>query len=463
MRPEAVEAMTRELGRVGNASSLHGSGRAARRVVEDAREAIAAALNARPGELIFTSGGTEADNLAVKGSFWAQSARGRRGVVTSAVEHHAVLDTVGWLAEAGGATADYLPVDPTGAVVLEVARDAVGDRTAVVSVMWANNEIGTVQPIPALVDLAHAHGVLVHSDAVQAVGHLDVDFAASGLDLLSFTAHKLGGPYGVGALVARREVALTPLLHGGGQERDVRSGTFDVAAIAGFAAAVTAATTQREQQERRLRELRGLLWALVRAAVPDVVQYGTFEPAGSLPGVLAAGFPGCTAEALLMLLDQSGIDCSTGSACTAGVAQPSHVLRALGVDETAARSVLRFSLGHTSTRQDVDALRVALPEAVRKARAAARVRLNAARWAERPVGAGGRTRKRTGLVARRLACQTGTREGAGRHVGRGRFRGRRRARGRGRPRRHRRAPGPVQEPAVVPVRRARMLLPRGCP
>ena len=241
MVPEAVEAMTRELGRTGNASSLHGSGRAARKVVEEAREAIAAAVGAHPSELIFTSGGTESDNLAVKGGYWAQAGRGRTEVVASAVEHHAVLDSVAWLGQAAGADVHWLPVDATGRI-RETDLDAVvGPRTALVSVMWGNNEVGTLQPVGAVAARAAEHGALSHSDAVQAVGHVPVDFAASGLDLLTFTAHKLGGPYGVGALLARRNVDLTALQHGGGQERDVRSGTLDVAAVAGFAAAVEVA------------------------------------------------------------------------------------------------------------------------------------------------------------------------------------------------------------------------------
>jgi cysteine desulfurase len=371
MVPEAIEAMTRELGRTGNASSLHGSGRAARRVVEEAREAIAGHVGAHPTELIFTSGGTESDNLAVKGGYWSQAARGRTEIVTSAVEHHAVLDSVGWLAAAAGATVHSLPVDATGRLEVAALTAAVTPRTALVSVMWANNEVGTLQPVAEVARLAAEHGALSHSDAVQVVGHVPFDFGRSGLDLASFTAHKLGGPYGVGALLAGREVGLTAVLHGGGQEREVRSGTLDVAAVAGFAAAVAVATRRREQEEVRLRALRAELVASVFAAVPDAVLYGAAEPGDSLPGVTAIGFPGCQAESLLLLLDAAGIDCSTGSACSAGVTQPSHVLTALGASAEQARSALRFSLGHTSTPADVAALAAALPEAVRRARAAA--------------------------------------------------------------------------------------------
>ncbi len=371
MAAAAVAAMTRELTRVGNASAAHGSGRAARRVVEDARELIASRVGADPAELLFTSGGTESDNLAVKGAYWARRDPGRRRVATSVVEHHAVLDSVAWLAATEGAEEVLLPVDDTGRVDLAAADRMLDDRTAVVSVMAANNEVGTRQPLTEVARLATERGIVAHSDAVQAVGHVAVDFAASGLDLMTFTAHKLGGPYGVGALLARRQTALAAVQHGGGQERDVRSGTLDVAAVAAFAAAVDVAVTGLEAEERRVRALRTRLVAGVRALLPDVVLHGTLDPARSLPGVTNLGFPGCAADAVLMVLDAAGLDCSAGSACSAGVTRPSHVLTAMGLHDDAARSAVRFSLGHTSTVADVDALLTALPEAVTRARAAA--------------------------------------------------------------------------------------------
>ena len=366
MVPAAVEAMTREFFRAGNPSSLHGSGRSARRVVEESRERIAALLGAQPTEVIFTSGGTEADNLAVKGSYWARRGEGRTGVVIGATEHHAVLDAARWLATAG---ADVMEVGVDAEGRLDPDALPVDERTAVVSVMWANNEIGTRQPVAAVAEQAHRAGAWAHSDAVQAVGHLPVDFAASGLDLLTLSAHKLGGPVGVGALLARREVALEPLLHGGGQERDVRSGTLDTAAAAGFAAALAHAVGRQSTESRRLEELRAALTNAVRAAVPDAVVHGPVDAADRLPGVLNVELPGCAAEAMLVLLDAAGIDCSTGSACTAGVTGSSHVLLALGRSEVQAGSALRFSLGHTSTAADVDAVARALPEAVARARA----------------------------------------------------------------------------------------------
>jgi cysteine desulfurase len=373
MIPEAVEVMTRELTRVGNASSLHASGRSARRVVEESREAIAAQVGAQPAEVIFTSGGTESDNLAIKGAVWAGIESGRRRVVTSAIEHHAVLDSVAWLGQSATAAVSYAPVDSDGRLNMSALTSTVDSETALVSVMWANNEVGALQPVRQIADLAAVHGAISHSDAVQAVGHVDVNFAASGLDLLSFTAHKLGGPYGIGALLARREMRLAPILHGGGQERDVRSGTLDVAAAAGFAAALDLAIKTRVQEEQRIRRLRRQLVNSVLAAVPWAIWYGPRAEEAHLPGIASIGFPGCSADAILMLLDAAGIDCATGAACSAGVSQPSHVLTAMGCSEAEARSALRFSLGHTSTLADVLALAAALPEAVRRAKAAAAV------------------------------------------------------------------------------------------
>lgn len=366
----AIEVVSTQLGGVGNPSSLHTSGRAARRVVEESREGIAALLGAEPSEVIFTSGGTEADNLAIKGAYGARARRERRGrLVVSAIEHHAVLDPARWLADVAAAELVEVGVSASGVVRLEELAAAVDERTAVVSVMWANNEIGSVQPIRSVVETAHRAGAWVHSDAVQAAGHLSIGFADSGLDLMTVTAHKLGGPVGVGALVARREIGLDPVLHGGGQERDVRSGTLDVAGIAGFAAALQVATAAQESERARLESLRARMVGAVLAAAPDAVVHGPTEPGERLPGVLNVELPGCSSDALLLLLDAAGIDCSTGSACTAGVARPSHVLLALGRRDREAGSALRFSLGHSSTAADVDALARALPEVLSRARA----------------------------------------------------------------------------------------------
>lgn len=371
MIPEAVEAMTRELTRVGNASSLHASGRSARRIVEESREVIAALVGAKPAEVIFTGGGTESDNLAIKGAFWSGAESGRRRLVTSTVEHHAVLDSIGWLGRSDSADVSYVPVDSAGRLDMAALNSAVGSDTALVSIMWANNEVGTLQPVRQIAELSAERGAISHSDAVQAVGHIEVDFGVSELDLLSFTAHKLGGPYGIGVLLARRELKLAPILHGGGQERDVRSGTLDVAATAGFAAALEVAIKNRVQEEHRIRRLRRELVTSVLATVPWAVRYGPSAEEDELPGIASIGFPGCSADAILMLLDAAGIDCSTGAACSAGVSQPSHVLIAMGCSEAEAGSVLRFSLGHSSTFADIEALVSALPEAVRRAKAAA--------------------------------------------------------------------------------------------
>src|SRR6266540_3200021 len=306
MLPEAVVALTAQLTFTGNPSSLHASGRHARRVVEESRETIAQALNCRPGEVVFTSGGTEADNLALKGIYWARHSAdpARTRILATAVEHDAVLDSLAWLAESGGAEVELLPVD---------------------------------------------------SDA-------------SGVDALSLSGHKVGGPYGVGALVVRRELDVTALVHGGGQERDIRSGTIDTPAIAGLAAAVEVSVKHQPEYAARLAALRDQLVERVLEVVPEATSNGALDH--RLPGLAHLTFPGCEGDSLLMLLDARGIECSTGSACNAGVAQPSHVLLAMGSSDDDARSSLRFSLGHTSTEADVDALVAAIGPVVERVRAA---------------------------------------------------------------------------------------------
>jgi cysteine desulfurase len=377
MRPEAIAAMTEELARLGNPSSLHAAGRRARRVVEESREQLAEVFGARPSEVVFTSGGTEADNLAVKGLYWARRdgpGDSRRRVVTTSVEHHAVLDSVRWLEDAQGAEATWLGVDADGGVRPEMLRAAISrapGQVAVISVMWANNEVGTIQPVAELAAVAHEYGIPFHTDAVQAAAQLPVDFAASGVDALAVSAHKLGGPVGAGALILARGADPVPVLHGGGQERDVRSGTLDTPAIRAFAVAAAVCAKQRAEEAERLAALRDDLVRQVLAAVPDAVLNGAPPGPGRLPGNAHFSFPGCEGDALLMLLDANGVACSTGSACTAGVAEPSHVLLAMGADDSRARGSLRFSLGHTSTRRDVDVLAVVIGEVVDRARRAA--------------------------------------------------------------------------------------------
>ncbi|GAA3339996.1 cysteine desulfurase family protein [Amorphoplanes nipponensis] len=373
MLAEALDAYVAAAREVGNPSSLHAAGRGARRLVEESRERIAAVLGARPSEVIFTSGGTESDNLGTKGIYWARRGADRRRnrVVAAAVEHHAVLDAVEWLATHEGAEVSWLPVDATGRVDPESLAALLaehGDEIAVVSAQWANNEVGTIQPVEELSRLATRAGIPFHTDAVQAVGQVPVDFAASGVAALTLTGHKLGGPVGVGALLLGRDIAATPLLHGGGQERDVRSGTLDTPGVVAFAVAVESAVKTRAEYAQRVAALRDDLVARVRTAIPDAIYNG--DPERRLPGNAHFSFPGCEGDALLLLLDAQGIACSTGSACSAGVAQPSHVLLAMGADNDRARSSLRFTLGHTSTAEDVDELLKALPGAVERARRA---------------------------------------------------------------------------------------------
>ncbi|MGQ4729397.1 MULTISPECIES: cysteine desulfurase family protein [Streptomyces] len=375
MLPEAIGAMTAQLSVTGNASSLHAAGRRARRTVEESREALADSLGARPSEVVFTSGGTEADNLAVKGLYWSRrDADPRRTrVLAGPVEHHAVLDAVDWLAEHEGANVDYLPVDRHGRVHPEDLREAIlknPDDIAMITVMWANNEIGTIMPVRELAAVAAEFGIPMHADAVQAFGQLEVDFARSGLAAMTVSGHKIGGPFGIGALLLGRDHTPVPVLHGGGQERHVRSGTLDVPAVASFAVAGRLAAERHEEFARRVGGLRDELVAAVRLAVPDAVLGGDPDPAGRLPANAHFSFPGCEGDSLLLLLDAQGIECSTGSACTAGIAQPSHVLLATGTDPDLARGTLRFSLGHTSTEDDVKALAEAIGPAVERARTA---------------------------------------------------------------------------------------------
>ena len=373
MHPAAVEAMTRILADAGNASSLHGSGRRARRHLEEARESVASAIGARPSEIVFTAGGTESDNLAVKGIFWARVAADprRRRIVISAVEHHAVMDPAQWLADRGDADLVVLGVDALGRVSpaeLRAELAAHGEETALISVMWANNEVGTIQPIAELAAIASEFGVPLHTDAIQAVGHIPVDLGAVGVSALSLAAHKFGGPHGMGALVLRRDVDCVPLLHGGGHERDVRSGTPDAAAAVGMAAALRIAVDELPSTMRSVAARRDRLLDVARA-VPDCVVNGPIGE-GRLPGNAHVSLLGCEGDSLLMLLDANGIECSTGSACTAGVARASHVLLAMGMSTADARSSLRFSLAPSTTDAEIDAVAGVLGEVADRARVA---------------------------------------------------------------------------------------------
>jgi cysteine desulfurase len=379
---EVVRAMAEAMRRTGNASSLHTSGRRARRDVEEARERIAAALGARPSEVVFTAGGTESDNLAVKGLYWARRAADprRRRVLVSAIEHHAVLDSATWLGAHEGAEVELLGVDELGRVRPETLRTALAadpGSVAMVSVMWANNEVGTVNPVRELAAIAHEHGVPLHTDAVQAVGVLPVDFTASGVDALTLTGHKLGGPYGAGVLPARPAGGRHPpaARRRAGARRPVRHARTPPPSV-GLATAVEAAGRRRPAPRRDARRAARRPHRQDPRRVPDATLNGdpgtgTIDGGPSrLPGNAHLSFPGCEGDSLLMLLDAHGIECSTGSACTAGVAQPSHVLLAMGADESTARGSLRFSLGHTSTAADVDAVVAVIGQVVDRARRA---------------------------------------------------------------------------------------------
>ena len=365
----------------GNPSSLHTAGRSVRQVVEEARESIAADLRTRPSAVIFTSGGTESDNLAVKGLFWQR--RDRLGqparVLASSIEHHAVLDPVAWLGTHEGASIEWLGVDAQGRVSPDEIEDLLraGD-VALCTVMWANNEVGTIEPVGRISELCREAGVPFHTDAVQAVGQIPVNLSEISAHAVTISSHKIGGPFGVGALILDPSLTLTPIMHGGGQERDIRSGTFDAPAIAAFAVALHHAVTGQADHAAHVRELRDQLVAAVLAAVPGTVLNGaslngaslngaSLNGASRLPGNAHFSFPGCEGDALLMLLDAAGIDCSTGSACTAGIPEPSHVLLAMGVDEPTARASLRFSLGRATTSADIDSVVRALPSAVDRA------------------------------------------------------------------------------------------------
>ncbi len=372
--PEAAEAWRDAASRVGNPSSLHAAGRASRRVVEEARESIADDLRVRPSEVIFTSGGTEADNLAVKGLAWAHPDRPR--ILCSAIEHHAVLDPVVWLGEQGHEI-DWLPVDSFGRVDPDVVKARLGDDVALCTVMWANNEVGTVQPIAEIAAACAEAGVPFHTDAVQALGQLPIDGSLPGLTSMALSGHKVGAPVGTGALILRRDARVVPVVHGGGQEREVRSGTLDAAGVAAFGVAVHHAVEAQAAHAARLVALRQDLIDGIMRLAPDAIVNG--DPVERLPANVHVSFPGCEGDTLLMLLDAAGVECSTGSACTAGVPEPSHVLEAMGVDPGLARGSLRFSLGCSSTSDDVDRVIEVLPAALERASRAATPRLRRTR------------------------------------------------------------------------------------
>lgn len=368
--PEAAETVARLSAEVfGNPSSVHAYGRAARAEVEDARDRVAAAIGASPAEVVFTSGGTEADNLALKGAALKRAADGRH-LVVSAYEHHAVLDSAEALVKQGFELT-VVPVTPAGLVEPADVAAAVRPDTVVVSVMAVNNELGTINDVAAITAaVKQANGrALVHTDAVQALGKIPVDVARWGVDLASFSAHKLGGPKGTGALYVRAHTPLAPLQHGGGQERGLRSGTLNAAGIAAFGVAAELAAKDVGAEAERLGALRARLVEGFLAAVPDARLNG--DPGCAVAHIVNLAVPGAEGETLLLLLDQAGIACSSGSACQSGALDPSHVLLALGLEPALAAAALRFSFGRTTTEADIDAVLAALPEAVARARRAA--------------------------------------------------------------------------------------------
>jgi len=373
MRPDVIAAYTTALTVVGNPSSIHSQGQDAKRMLEEARESVARSVGADSVEVTFTSGGTEAINLAIKGLFWARvadsrsSSLSRRRILSTRAEHHATIDALDWLERHEGAVIDWIDVDERGRTDLAALEAALGPDVALVTTLVANNEVGTIQPVAEIVALAAAHGVPVHADAVSAYGYLPIDFHASGLAALSISAHKIGGPVGIGALIIGRGATVTPLIHGGNQQR-ARSGTQDAAGAVAFGVAARGATSELGAHAERLRGLAERLALGIQSAVPDAVLRG--DPVDRLPGNVHATFPGCEGDSLLFLLDVAGFSVSTGSACQAGVPEASHVLLAMGLTEADARGALRFTLGPDTTESEVDALLAALPTAVTRARAA---------------------------------------------------------------------------------------------
>ncbi|GAC1366194.1 MAG: cysteine desulfurase NifS [Actinomycetota bacterium] len=369
---EVVEAMLPYLrGIFGNPSSVYAAGRAAKTGLEDARERVAGAIGATPGEVIFTAGGTEADNLAVKGGAFRARAMRANGthVVTAAIEHHAVLHSAEWL-EKQGFRVTILGVDADGVVDLEALAAALGPDTVLVSIMLANNEVGTIQPIAEAARIIREHSrALFHTDAVQALGKVALDVDALGVDLASFAAHKVGGPKGTGALYVRRKTPLEAVLHGGGQERDLRSGTPNIAGIVGMGVAAETAAREVGPEAARLSALRDRLQAGLLEAIRGVTVNGAGAP--RVPGTVNVCIEGVEGESLLLMLDAQGIAASSGSACTSGSLEPSHVLMAMGVRPELAHGSLRLSLGRATTQQDVDAVLAALPPIVQRLRSIA--------------------------------------------------------------------------------------------
>lgn len=381
VRAEAHAAFLDALAVTGNPSSIHRDGQRAKQILEDSRAAVASSLGCDPIEVIFTSGGTESVNLGITGLYRARRAvsPARVRVIVPEGEHHATIDTVEWLGKHEGAVIEWIPVDSLGRISVDAWRDALAREPVTIALatcLWANNEVGTIQPVIELAALADAAGVPLHVDAVAAWGHLSVSVGrvgpqgrieTTGITALSVAGHKVGSVPGIGALYVSRSAQLEPLIHGGGQQRGLRSGTQNAAAARSLAAAITDARAAGEPERERLRTLRDDAQACILAAVDRVSVSG--DPANRLENNLHLVVDGASSADMLYLLDEAGISVSAGSACQAGVARPSHVLLAMGHSETAASSALRISLGHTTTSDDIDALVNALPAVIQKARA----------------------------------------------------------------------------------------------
>ena len=360
----ALDAFNEQIKKIGNASSVHNQGRAVRKDVEDARHKISELVGAMPSEIIFTASGTEANNLAIKGFFWQS---GKKLIVTSAFEHHAVLDPIEWLKEHQGAEVIYIPIKRDGFIDLEFLKDVVAERRneiAVISIMHSNNELGSIQPIAEVVQIAGA--IPVHTDAVQSFGKIPFNFEELGVSAATLSAHKIGGPLGVAALVLKHGIDLAPLLHGGGQEREIRSGTINAPGIVAFAKAAEVAISTRESNFKIIRELRDQLITGLKHAVPDLILNSPADPA--LPGVVNISIPGTESDALLLLLDSEGVSASAGSACSAGVPRPSHVLIAMGIAEELADASLRISIGASNTSDEIKRVISLMPSVVERAR-----------------------------------------------------------------------------------------------
>jgi cysteine desulfurase len=364
MSPAAFSAMSDQLQQLGNPSSLHTHGRATRKTLEDAREVIAEKIDCLASEVIFTASGTEANNIALKGLFWNGKKNGKNIVVISSIEHHAIVDPAQWLKTHEGAEVIQVPVTSDGVIDLDFLRDLVsqrGSEIAVISIMHSNNETGVLQPIQEIVTIAG--DIPVHTDAVQSFTKTPLSYKSSGATALTLSAHKVGGPLGVGALILRRAFEIPALLHGGGQEREIRSGTLNAPSIVAFA---TAANDSFDAQ--KVATLRDSFIAGVKRLIPDAYING--EKSDRLPGIVNVTFPGTQSDTLLLLLDGAHVSASTGSACSAGVHEASHVLLAMGHTEETAQSSLRFSFGSTSTQDDVDFVLSVLPDVISRGRAA---------------------------------------------------------------------------------------------